>query len=107
MSKPKSPIPRRKLLKQMAWGALSSCFTATWKQRFVKTKSTRSRCVQLAIASARRSPTRNAIRYLAQNVEHGILTPLTYAYRDGILRRTGAADLTEAEAAVLSSMGRL
>ena len=41
---------------------------------------------------------RNGIRYLAQNIEHGIVTPLTYAYRDAILRRTGAAGLTEAEA---------
>ena len=39
---------------------------------------------------------RNAIRYLAQNIEQGIVTPLTYAYRDAILRRTGTTDLTEA-----------
>ena len=50
---------------------------------------------------------RNAIRYLAQNIEQGIVTPLTYAYRDAILRRTGAADLTEAEVVALISMGRL
>jgi len=40
---------------------------------------------------------RNGIRYLADNIEAGIVTPLTAAYRDAILQRTGAADLTEAE----------
>jgi len=50
---------------------------------------------------------RNAICYLAQNIEQGVVTPLTYAYRDAILRGTGAADLTKAEAAALSTMGRL
>ena len=48
-------------------------------------------------------PARNAIRYLAQNIEQGIVTPLTFAYRDAILRRTGAADLSEAERLVLRS----
>jgi len=32
---------------------------------------------------------RNAILYLAQNIEQGIVTPLTYVYRDAILCRTG------------------
>jgi hypothetical protein len=48
-----------------------------------------------AIDSVR--PTRNAIRYLAQNIGQGIVTPLTYAYRDAILRLTGAVDLKAAE----------
>lgn len=54
-----------------------------------------------AIESVHRSPMRNAIRYLAQNIEQGIITPLTHAYRDAILRRTGAVDLKEAEKIVL------
>jgi hypothetical protein len=36
-----------------------------------------------AIESVRRSPEKNAIRYLAQNIEQGIITPLSYSYRDG------------------------
>src|SRR5215831_20210264 len=37
------------------------------------------------------------LRYLAQNLEQGFVTPLTFAYRDAILRLTGAADLKGAE----------
>jgi len=48
---------------------------------------------------------RNTLRYLAQNIAQGIVTPLTYACRNAILRRTGAVDLMEAEAEALSSMG--
>jgi cation transport regulator ChaC len=50
-----------------------------------------------AIASVRQSPARNAIRYLAQNIEQGIITPLTCTYHDAILRLTGTIDLREAE----------
>jgi hypothetical protein len=41
---------------------------------------------QLAIASMRNSPTRNAIRDLAQNIDQGIVPPLSYSYIDAILR---------------------
>lgn len=44
---------------------------------------------QFAIASVEKSPVRNAIRYLVQNIEQGIVTLLAYAYRDAILRHTG------------------
>ena len=56
-----------------------------------------------AIESVRRSPERNAIKYLAQNIGQGIITPLTYAYRDAILRATGAVDLRQAEEIALDS----
>ena len=62
---------------------------------------------RVAIESVRRSPARNAIRYLARNIERGVITPLTFAYRDAILRRTGAADLGEAERLVLRSVDGL
>lgn len=55
--------------------------------------------------SVRRTPARNAIDYLARNIAQGIVTPLTYAYRDAILRRTGACDLAQAEKLVLASVG--
>lgn len=56
-----------------------------------------------AIESVRQSPQRNAIKYLAQNIGQGIVTPLTYRYRDAILRLTGAVDLREAEEIALRS----
>jgi len=62
---------------------------------------------RVAIESVRRSPAQDAIGYLAQNIQQGIVTPLTFAYRDAILRRTGAADLGEAEGIVLRSVGGL
>ena len=62
---------------------------------------------EFAIESVGRSPVRNAIRSLAQNIEQGIVTPLTFAYRDAILRRTGAVDLNEAERLVLRSVDGL
>jgi hypothetical protein len=56
---------------------------------------------QFAIDSVEKSPARNAIRYLAQNIKQGIITPLAYAYRDAILRRTGKETLTDAERIVM------
>ena len=51
----------------------------------------------LAIASVPRACERNGIRYLADNIKAGVFTPLTLAYRDAILKKTGAANLAEAE----------
>jgi len=48
---------------------------------------------------------RNTIGHLAQYIEQGIVTTLTHAYLDAVSRRTGAADLTDAEAVALNSMG--
>lgn len=59
-----------------------------------------------AMESVRQSPGRNAITYLAQNIEQGVVTPLTYAYRRAILRMTGAIDLRQAEANILHSSQR-
>src|SRR2546422_7719219 len=56
-----------------------------------------------AIDSVHHSPARNAIRYLAQNIQQEIVTPLTYGYHDAILRLTGVVDLTQAEEIVLRS----
>ncbi len=56
-----------------------------------------------AIESVHKIPGQNAIRYIANNVAQRIITPLTYAYRDAILRRTGAAELAGAEEFILRS----
>jgi hypothetical protein len=46
---------------------------------------------------------RRAKLRLAQNIEQGIVTPLTYGYRDAMLRLTGAVDLKAAEKIVARS----
>ncbi len=56
-----------------------------------------------AIESVHKIPERNAVRYRANNIAQGIITLLTYAYRDAILRRTEAVDLTAAEEIILRS----
>jgi len=40
---------------------------------------------------------RNGVAYLRARIKRGIITPLTYAYRDCILRMTGTSSLKEAE----------
>jgi hypothetical protein len=59
---------------------------------------------QFAIDSVAKNPERNGIRYLADNIEQGIVTPLSYAYRDEILRRTGTTSLSAAEGEILRSL---
>ena len=49
-----------------------------------------------SVASAK-DVERNGIRYLADNVRRQIITPLTDAYINAVLRKTGARDLGEAE----------
>lgn len=58
---------------------------------------------RFAIESVRRKPERNAIRYLANNIAQGVITPLTNAYRDAVLRLTGAENLDQAEEFLLHS----
>jgi hypothetical protein len=89
--------PPRGRIKRMAcngFGSVLYCdLESTLKTEELKPDS----LAEFAIESVHRSPERNAIRYLAQNIEQGIVTPLTYAYRDAILRLTGAVDLRQAE----------
>ncbi len=58
---------------------------------------------RFAIESARLKPEKNGIRYLRQNIEKKVITPLTYAYRDEILRQSRARDLLEAEKVFLET----
>lgn len=57
---------------------------------------------KFAVDSVHEKPDRNGIRYLANNIEQGVITPLTYAYRDAILRVARASDLWEAEKNILA-----
>lgn len=81
-----------------------ACFYCDLASNLSDEEITAESLAQFAIESVRKIPMRNAIRYLAQNIEQGVVTPLTYAYRDAILRRTGAVDLTEAEKIILRSV---
>jgi hypothetical protein len=99
--------PPRERLNQMAcsdFGCVLYCdLASTLRDEEINPES----LAAFAIESVHNNPERNAIKYLAQNIEEGVITPLTYAYRDAILRRTGAVDLTEAEEIVLRSGRRL
>lgn len=93
--------PPLELVKQMvceSFGCVLYCDPeATLKDEDINPES----LTQFAIDSVEKSPARNAIRYLAQNIKQGIITPLAYAYRDAILRRTGKETLTDAERIVM------
>jgi cation transport regulator ChaC len=77
--------PARERLKQTAcadFGCVLYCdLEATLKDEEINPES----LAVFAIESVQKNPARNAIRYLAQNIEQGIITPLTYAYRDAVL----------------------
>ena len=87
------------------WNATASaaCFTVIWSQNLTAEGINPESLAQFAIDSVGKRPERNAIRYLANNIAQGIITPLTYAYRYAILRRTGAAELAGAEELILRS----
>ena len=95
--------PARERIRRMAcgdFGCVLYCdLEATLRDEEINPES----LAKFAIESVRQSPARSAIRYLAQAIEQGVITPLTYAYCDAILRFTGGVDLKEAEEIVLQS----
>lgn len=93
--------PARERLKQMECGGFGRVLYCDLASTLGDDEINAESLARFGIDSVRRSPERNAIRYLAQNIEQGVITPLTYAYRDTILRLTGAMDLTEVEEIVL------
>ena len=96
--------PPRDRLKQVECGGFGCVLYCDLESNLSDEEINAESLAQFAIESVRKIPMRNAIGYLAQNIEQGIITPLTYAYRDAILRRTGAVDLTEAEKIILRSV---
>jgi len=60
-----------------------------------------------AIESVGNKPDKNGIKYLRSNIELGVITPLTFAYRDAILRQSGAKDLVQAEKILLQGLSGL
>lgn len=97
--------PPRELLKQMAFGDFERVLYCDLEATLGDEEITAESLAEFAIDSVRRTPARNAIDYLARNIAQGIVTPLTYGYRDAILRRTAARDLAQAAKLVLASVG--
>jgi hypothetical protein len=96
--------PPRDRLKQMPCGEFSCVLYCDLEANLGDAEINPDSLAAFAIESVQNSPQRNAIRYLAQNIEQGIVTPLTYAYRDAILSRTEAETLGDAERIVLRSL---
>lgn len=96
--------PPRELLKEMAFADFERVLYCDLEATLGDEEINAESLAEFAIDSVRRTPAPNAIKYLAQNIAQGIVTPLTYGYRDAILRRTGAFDLAQAEKLVLASV---
>jgi len=96
-----SEKPPRALLKQLARGGFGCVLYCDLEATLYNEDINPESLAQFAIACVEKSPARNAIRYLAQNIDQGIITPMTYAYRDAILRRTGKESPAEAERIVM------
>ena len=96
--------PPRDRLKQMKYRGFSCVLYCDLEATLRNEEINPESLAQFAIESVSHSPQRNAVRYLAQNLEQGIITPLTYAYRDAILRRTQAVNLTDAERRLLNRL---
>jgi hypothetical protein len=95
--------PPRAGLKRMVWKGFKVVLYCELEANLGDVALTGELLAGFAIESVRKNPARNAIRYLAQNIEQGVITPLTYEYRDAILRATGALDLMQAEEFVLGA----
>ena len=95
--------PPARCIKQMRMGALETVLYCALEDNIEKESLTPRLLASLAIASVREKPEKNGIRYLRQNIERNLITPLTHAYRDEILRHCGAKDLLVAETILLRS----
>jgi len=91
--------PALSRIKVMALAGLRSVLYADLVANIPDLQLTADHLADLAIASVAcaQDVERNGIRYLADNVERRIVTPLTDAYIDAVLQKTSARDLTEAE----------
>jgi cation transport regulator ChaC len=79
--------PPRERLKQTACGDFGCVLYCDLESNLRNEEINAESLTGFAIESVHKNPTRNAINYLAQNIEQGIITPLTYAYRDAVLHR--------------------
>jgi cation transport regulator ChaC len=91
--------PSQSRIKVMELGGLRNVLYADLIANIPDSQLTADHLADLAITSvaSAQDVKRNGIRYLADNVERRIVTPLTDAYIDAVLRKTEARDLREAE----------
>jgi hypothetical protein len=95
--------PPRAGLKRMEWSGFRKVLYCDLESTLSELDLNADALARFAIESVRNNPARNAIRYLAQNIEQGVITPLTYDYREAILCATGAPNLRQAEELLLRS----
>jgi hypothetical protein len=98
--------PPRNEIKRMVFGGLQHVLYCDLESTLDDADLSGESLAQFAIESVRKQPKRNGIKYLANNIAQGVITPLTYAYRDAVLRLTGAKSLQAAEEIVLRSAGK-
>jgi hypothetical protein len=96
--------PRRRCLKEISLAGIEHVLYSDIESNIADADLNPESLARFAISSVSLRPERNGIAYLARNIELGVITPLTYAYRDAILRLTRSADLAAAESKVLSEM---
>ncbi len=97
--------PARSGVKRMAWEGFRIALYCDLEANLGDVTLSGELLAGFAIDSVGKNPARNAVRYLAQNIEQGVITPLTFAYRDAILHATGARDLMQAEKFLLRAIG--
>jgi uncharacterized protein (DUF433 family) len=96
--------PSPECIKEMKLGGMEHVLYCDLESTIGDTNLNAESLAKFAVESVRLKPKRNGIAYLARNIEQGIVTPLTYAYRDAILQFTGSGDLEEAEKKVLAEV---
>jgi hypothetical protein len=94
--------PKRSCIKEMCLAGLDHVLYCDIESNIRDADMNAESLARFAIESVSSKPKRNGIAYLARNIEMGVITPLTYAYQDAILRLTGCSDLDEAESQVKS-----
>jgi hypothetical protein len=93
--------PSRKALKVMSLGGFDQVLFMDIVANILDRDLTPAHLARLAIRSVGTAGSRNGIRYLQDNIDRAIITPLTYAYRDAILGSTHTSTLAQAEAVVV------
>ncbi|MEX0806167.1 MAG: hypothetical protein WD688_23030 [Candidatus Binatia bacterium] len=81
--------PKRRCIKEMRLAGLDHVLYCDIESNIRDTDMNAESLARFAIESVSSKPERNGIAYLARNIEMGVITPLTHAYQDAILRLTG------------------
>jgi cation transport regulator ChaC len=90
--------PPQSSIKCTRMGPLRNVLYVDLEANIADAELTADHLAELAMGSVALAGPLNGIRYLTNNIERGIITPLTNAYRNAILKRTSVPDLEQAEA---------